>query len=295
MKNVDIVLVGSASRTLGSKLQNYDMKVINVEHKTFPDGESYVCIPANIRGQNILLLQSTYPPQDKHLIELFLTINAAKSQGAKHIIVVSPYLAYTRQDSMFKPGECISLRTIIHLIENSGASAFITYNIHKSDTIKWFNIPALNLSAVKVLMEYFLKIDLKDPIILSPDKGAINLAKEAAMLLHSEYSYLEKSRDRNTGKVRTLYKNIQVTNRDVIIIDDIISSGSTIANVAKIATNQGARTTIATCIHPLLSNNAVKRLKEAGISEIIGTDCIENDYSKVSVASTLAEALRIFP
>ena len=231
MKNVDIVLVGSASRALGSKLKNYDMKIINIEYKTFPDGESYVCIPANIKGQNILLLQSTYPPQDKHLIELFLTINAAKSQGAKHIIVVSPYLAYTRQDSMFKPGECISLRTIMRLIENSGASAFITYNIHKSDTIKWFNIPALNLSAVKVLMEYFLKIDLKDPIILSPDKGAINLAKEAAMLLHSEYSYLEKSRDRNTGTVRTPYKNIKVTNRDVIIIDDLMERSSKLLQV----------------------------------------------------------------
>ena len=295
MKNIDVVLVGSASRMLGSKLENYGIKIINVEYKIFPDGESYIRIPSNVKGQNIMLLQSTYQPQDKHLIELFLTINAAKSQGAKYIIVVSPYLAYARQDSMFKPGECISLKTIIHLIENSGASAFITCNLHKAETIKWFKIPALNLSVVKLLAEYFLNIDLLDPIILSPDKGAINLAKEAAVLLQADYSYLEKNRDRNTGKVTTLYKKMRVTNRDVIIIDDIISSGSTIANVARLAANQGAKKIIATCIHPLLSNNAVQRMREAGVSEIVGTDCIENEFSKVSIADLLVETLRIFP
>lgn len=290
--NLDIVLVGPASPKLGHSLKEYGLEVVDLEYKVFPDGESYLRIPIDVKGLNVAILQSTYPPQDKHLIELFLALTAAKEQGAEEVVAVVPYLAYARQDSMFKPGESVSLKTIIKLIEDCGASAFVTFNVHKADRMKWFKIPGYNLSAVKAIADHLMELGLSDPVILAPDKGAVHLAEEASSILKAEYSYLEKRRDRETGSVQTFYRDLNVSGRDVVIIDDIISSGSTIANVAEIASIQGAGRIIAACIHPLLAEGAVERMRRAGVSKILGTDCIEGSFSEVTVAPILAEALR---
>jgi ribose-phosphate pyrophosphokinase len=295
LNNINQILVGPASKILGSRLRNYGFKVINVEHRIFPDNESYIRIPVEVKGLNVAILQSTYPPQDKHLLELLFTVDAVKENGAKKIIVIVPYLAYARQDSIFKPGEAVSLRTIIKVMEHSGISTFVTVNIHKADRLKWFNIPTSNLSAVQVIAERLKEMTLKNPLILAPDKGAISLAEEASSILKADYSYFEKTRDRNTGLIKTMDKKLDVSGRDVIIIDDIISSGSTIVNVAKIASQQGASKIIATCIHPLLAEGASEKMMEAGVSKIIGTDCIEGTFSEVSIAPILAEYLRTLP
>jgi ribose-phosphate pyrophosphokinase len=292
LEGLDLVLVGPASRRLGRGLKAYGLEVVELEYRVFPDGESYLRVPVDVKGLNIAVLQSTYPPQDKHLIELFLALNAAKELGAEKIIAAVPYLAYARQDSMFKPGESVSLRTIIRLIEDCGASAFITFNIHKAERMEWFRIPSLNLSAVKAIADHLARLELIDPVILAPDKGAVYLAEEASSILKAEYSYLEKRRDRDTGSVETLYRELNVSGRDVVIIDDIISSGSTIANVAEIASKQGARRIFAACVHPLLAEGAMDRMRRAGVSKVLGTDCVEGAYDEVSVAPLLAEALR---
>ena len=292
MEDLDLVLAGPASPKLGRSLKEYKLEVVELEYGIFPDGESYLRIPVDVSGLNVAILQSTYPPQDKHLVELFLALAAAKEQGAREVVAVVPYLAYARQDSMFKPGESVSLKTVIKLIEDCGASAFITFNIHKADRMRWFKIPSRNLSAVKALADHLMELGLSDPVVLAPDRGAVHLAEEASSILRAEYSYLEKRRDRETGAVETFYRDLNVSGRDVIIIDDIISSGSTIANVAEIASSQGAGRIIAVCIHPLLAEGAVERMQRAGVSKILGTDCIEGSFSEVTVAPILAEALR---
>ncbi|MEM3607943.1 MAG: ribose-phosphate diphosphokinase [Candidatus Bathyarchaeia archaeon] len=292
LKNLDIVLVGPASRRLGGGLRGQGFNVAELEYRVFPDGESYLRVPVDIKGLNVAVLQSTYPPQDKHLIELFLALTAARELGAEEVVAAVPYLAYARQDSMFKPGESVSLKTIIKLIEDCGTSAFITFNIHKADRMKWFKIPSLNLSAVKAIADHLATFELSNPVVIAPDRGAAHLAEEASSILKAEHTYLEKRRDRETGSVETSYRELDVSGRDVIIIDDIISSGSTIANVAEIASRQGAKRIMAACIHPLLAEGALERMERAGVSKVLGTDCVEGAYSEVSVAPLLAEALR---
>lgn len=293
LKGLDLVLVGPASRKLGRGLKEHGLNVAELEFRIFPDGESYLRIPVDVEGLNIAILQSTYPPQDKHLIELFLALSTAKELGAEKIIAAVPYLAYARQDSMFKPGESVSLKTIIRLIEDCGASAFITFNIHKADRMNWFRIPSLNLSAAKAIADHLAGFELLKPVILAPDEGAVHLAEETSSILKAEYSYMEKRRDKDTGSVETFYRELNVSGRDVVIIDDIISSGSTIANVAEIASKQGARRILAACIHPLLAEGALDRMRRAGVSMVLGTDCVEGVHDEVSVAPLLVEALRI--
>ncbi|HID16740.1 TPA: ribose-phosphate diphosphokinase [Candidatus Bathyarchaeota archaeon] len=287
------VLVGPASKELGLKVaQSLGLEAILVESKTFPDGESYVRIPAEKVDEEIFVIQSTHPPQDKHLMELFLMLDAAKDLGGKRLVAVVPYLAYARQDKRFKPGEAISVKTVAKLIEAAGATEFFTFNVHKEEELDFFKIRAVNLTAMPAIGSYLLKEGLNEPYVAAPDEGAYALAAEVATILKAECAYLEKERDKTTGEVRTKYKGLNVKGRDAVIVDDIISTGSTIANAAKVLKRQGARKVYAACAHPLLAEGAGERMRGAGVDEVLGTDCVPSEVSKVTVAQVLAEALK---
>jgi ribose-phosphate pyrophosphokinase len=287
------ILIGPASKELGIKVaEELNLKAILIESKIFPDGESYIRIPEEKVDEELILIQSTYPPQNKHLIELFLMLDAAKDLGAKKIITIVPYLAYARQDKRFRFGEAISIKVLAKLIEEAGASKFITFNIHKEKILEFFNIKSINLSGASAIGNYFLQKGILHPYVIAPDKGAYQLAMEVAKVLNAECTYFEKKRDKATGSVETEFKELNVKGKVAIIVDDIISTGSTIANVAEILKKQGAEKIYAACIHPILIEDAQKRMKIAGINEVLGTDCIPSEVSKITIAPILAEALR---
>ncbi|MBS7657797.1 MAG: ribose-phosphate diphosphokinase [Candidatus Bathyarchaeia archaeon] len=287
------VLIGPSSIELGIKVaQELNLKHTLVESKIFPDGESYIRIPEEKIDKELILIQSTHPPQNKHLIELFLMLDAAKDLGVEKIIAVIPYLAYARQDKRFRPGEAISVKVLAKLIKEAGADKFITFNIHKEKILDFFNIESINLSGGPAIGDYFLQKRVINPYVVAPDEGAYYLALEVSKILNCECTYFEKKRDKVTGVVKTEFKKLDVKNKTVIIVDDIISTGSTIINVAEILKTQNVKKIYATCIHPLLIGDAQNKMKTAGIDEILGTDCIPSEVSKISVSKILAEALK---
>jgi ribose-phosphate pyrophosphokinase len=288
-----IIVSGPASLELGRKIAIIlNVNLIEAESKLFPDGESYIRIPGNVRGENVVVVQSTYPPQDKHLIELLLMLDAAKDLGARSVIAVVPYFAYMRQDSRFRPGEALSAKTLVKVIEASGVDEFLTFDVHKEKTLELFKIPAYNLSAMPAIGDYFSKLSLKDPYVIAPDEGAFHLAKAVAKKLNADCTFFEKSRDRLTGAVSTVAKEIDIEGCDAIIVDDIITTGSTVINVANIIRAQGAREIHSACTHPLLLGNAIEKMRGAGVVNIVGTDCVASGVSLVSVAPIVADAVR---
>jgi len=266
-------------------------RIVSVVFKTFPDGESYLRLDGDVKSEEVVIVQTTGPPQDAHIMQLFLIADAAKDLGAERVTAVVPYLAYARQDERFLPGEAISIETLIKLIEASGTDRFLTVNIHKEAVLKKFSIPAENLSAITLLAEHFKNKGLAGAFSLAPDKGALELAKEADRVLDGGCGWLRKDRDRLTGEVCVEEKRFGVEGRDVIVFDDIISTGGTIAAAVKMLKMQGARRVFAACAHPLLIGEARRKIIQCGSEEIVGTDCVPSPVSVVSVASLISEAL----
>jgi ribose-phosphate pyrophosphokinase len=212
--------------------------------------------------------------------------------GAKHTAAVMPYFAYARQDDSYRTGEAVSARTIARLIEATGASDFLTVDMPSNKALRYFRIRAENLTCMRIIADHVRTLHLDDPFVLSPDDGAIPLAKTAAESLGTNFAWFEKTRDKITGAISTCGKDVDLKGRDAVIVDDVISTGRTIANTAQIAKNRGANRVIAACAHLLLTGDAGSTLRSAGVEEIIGTDSVETTARPISIAPVLAEALR---
>lgn len=291
-----IIVGGPASNNIDLEIARImNIPQITLEYKTFPDGESYIRYPVEkvkLSKETVVIVQSLYPPQDKHFLELLLAISTAKDLGAEEVVAVVPYLAYARQDKRFRAGEAISVNVILKSIEFAGADRFITIDIHKEESLKVLSIPYKNLTAMKELAKYLAERNYENPVILAPDRGAISLAKDIANILNTEYDYIIKVRDKITGEVRAEAKTLDIKDKTVIIVDDIISTGGTMVLAARCSLASGAKTVVAVCTHALLVGNALDRLRESGVSDIIATNSVPSPVSKVSVASVVAEYLQ---
>jgi len=289
------VVGGPGSVDLAKKISKLlGAPLISTRTKRFPDGEFYFKFEEEISGEDLLVVQSLYPPQDQHIMELFLILHTARDLGAKSIRVFVPYLAYSRQDRRYLEGECLSSGMITEILETLGANALYTIDVHNRKVLERYRIPTYNLTASRELAKYFAAKGLKNPIVISPDDEeiAIERAKCAAETINADYDFLEKKRDRYTGEIVTYEKRMNVEGRDAIIIDDIISTGKTAANAVRILKKQGARRVFVGASHALLLGDAVRILNEARAEEIVGTDSVMNDYAKVSVAPIIVKALK---
>lgn len=287
-----IVVAGPASPKLGRRIANLlKCDLASLEWKRFPDGESYIRLPVDLKGESVVVVQSTSPPQDKRLMELFFMLDLINELGAREVTVVIPYLAYMRQDKRFRDGEVISVRVVSKLIESFNVDRIVLVDVHSRLVLDYFNVDVVEVSAMPLIGSYFSNIDLSNPFVLAPDRKALNLAEKVAEKIDCEFDFLEKRRDRVTGEVKTYFKKMNVDGRDVIIVDDIISTGGTIANAAEMVKGLGARRIYAACTHALLVKDALMKLSSAGIFEIIGTDTIESNVSKVSVAPAIVSVL----
>jgi len=288
------IIPGPASRELGEKLANeLHAEIVPVFLKTFPDGESYIRFEKqNLKGEDAVIVQTTSPPQDQRLLQLMLMADNAKDLEARSITAIVPYFAYSRQDKRFIPGEAFSIKTIIKLLEDCGVTKIISLNAHNPAVLKNFNVPVLDLSAIPLLAEYFKTQKLvQNPLSLSMGKKALSVAQEADNILQGGYDYVASKRDIVTGNVTLEDKPLPVKNRDVIIFDDIISSGGTMAKAVKLVKDKGARKVYAACVHPILMGDSYKRIIENGAEEIVGTDAVPSPVSKVSIAPLLRRVL----
>ena len=279
------IIGGSASQLLAGRISGLlgcDLPVS--EFKRFPDGELYTRILDDFAGDSVAIIQSTVTDSD--LVLLLLLIDACGE--ADEINIVIPYMGYARQDKRFKAGEPISARAVAGAIK---ADNVYTVNIHDKSILDHFDAKAMDLDATPEIGRYIQNMDLKNPLIIAPDDGAIPLARSASKDLGMDYDYLEKTR--LSGEAVTIKpKSLEVRGRDVIIIDDIISTGGTMAETISLLRSQGAHGVFTACVHPVLSSNAVLRLSKAGVKGIIATDTIDKGVSVVSVAPVIAEALK---
>jgi ribose-phosphate pyrophosphokinase len=288
------VISGPASKDLAEAVSaQTGYPNVPVVSKIFPDGESYVRLEGNISGEDVAIVQTTCPPmQDGRLFQLAFLADSAKRAGAKKVTAVVPYLAYARQDKMFLSGEGISVETIARMLKAAGIDEFLTINIHSESTLAQFPFPAKTLSAIPLIAEYFVKKGYKGAFALSPDKGAMYIAKQAQAVLGGDVGHLSKTRDRYTGQTVQTAEGLNVTGQAVIILDDIISTGGTIVGAAKILREQGAKHVFCGCVHGLLIGDAEKRILDAGVVEIVGTDSVPGSVSKVSLAPLISQALK---
>jgi ribose-phosphate pyrophosphokinase len=287
------IIFGPASTALGEKIAEITgCEPVPVAHKTFPDGESYVRLEGNVQNEHVVIVQTTSTAQDTSLMQLAFMADAAKRNGASKVTAAVPYVAYARQDKMFLQGEGISIETVARMLKAAGVDALVTVNIHAENALSRFPFPAKTLSAIPLLAEYFVQKGFKKAFALSPDKGAMYIAEQAQAVLGGEAGHLDKQRDRHTGQTTQTAKGLNVKGKTVIIFDDIISTGGTIVGAAKILKQQGAERIFTACVHPLLVGDAEKRILDAGVEEIVGTDSVPSQISKVTLAPLFAKALK---
>jgi ribose-phosphate pyrophosphokinase len=286
------VIGGEASKELARKLaRKLEATYIDTELRTFPDGENKITLSARPRKNRIVIVQSTYPPVNSNLIQCLSLITKAR-QFSSNVIAVIPYMGYARQDREFLPGEIVSMQVIAKLLKAAGAIKIIVVDIHSMLGLKHFKISAKNVSAVPELVKFFKKLKLKTPLVVSPDLGGKKRAKEFASILNSDYIALKKQRDRKTGKIKIVSTDLnQVIGKDIILVDDMISSGGSIIKATEFLKKQKCKRVFVACTHALLVRDAEKKIRKAGVSKIVSTNTIPGTTSKVDVSNIIAKAM----
>jgi len=297
-----ILIVGPASQILGVKIaQELGIEYVNTEFKTFPDGENYLRINIEDEGfiadKEVIIVQSTGSStsgnQNSRLIELLMMIDSVKRMQAKKVNIVIPYLAYGRQDKIFRPGESQFANLIIRILDSMGIDELYIVDIHATEVLEDTFCKTINIDSMKALADYIKSLGAKDIVVVAPDKGAVERSKAFARHFRDNIpvDYFEKKRDVNTGEIAMSGK-LSLKNKDIVISDDIIATGGTMATAIKLSKESGANRIYAVATHALLLQNAKYRILAAGADEIIGTDTIDNEAAKVSMAKTIANYLK---
>ena len=291
MLNKLSVIAGKSSEDLARKLsKKIKANLVKSQIRVFADGESKITLKGNLSKKRSIVVQSIYPPVDTNLIRALSLISKAKETSSE-VIAVIPYMGYARQDKEFLPGEIVTMKVLGKLFKGAGASKIIVVDIHSMIGLKHFKIKSKNVTAIPDLVKYFKKLSLKNPLIVSPDQGGKKRAKEFAKEFELEYIALEKKRDRKTGEVQIKTKNVEVVNRDLILVDDMISTGGSIIKATQFLKKQKCKRVFVACTHALLMNNAEKRIKKAGVTKIVSTNTIPGKTSIVDISNTIAKAI----
>jgi ribose-phosphate pyrophosphokinase len=285
-------MIGPSSQGLGRRLSTLlSLDVVNFEWKIFPDGESYFRLLSKV-DDSVVLVHSLTPPQDKRIVELFFLLKLLSDYRAKDIILVIPYLAYMRQDKRFLDGEIVSVEVLADLLKTFDIDRYVFVDVHSGEVLKFFGNRAMEVSAFPLIGDFLSKYHLINPIVIAPDAKAFKYAETVAKIIGAESDYIVKRRDRSSGAVESELKEFNAGGRDVILVDDIISTGGTMINAIKILKEHGANRVFACCTHGLFIGNAVINMFNAGVYDIISTDTIESYYSRVSVAPAIASAIK---
>ncbi len=290
-----LVIEGTSKTGIGKSLaEALDANFLEAGQRIFPDGESEITIEGHEEGEDVVIVQTTYPFQDKKLLELYLMAHEMKRRKAKSITAVVPYLAYARQDKHFEgKNNIVSISAVLEMLSSSGVKKLVTVTPHKKEPLSAFSGKIVVIDPIRELAAG-IKGDFNDPFILAPDKGALESAKAAASILECDYAHIDKQRDRSTGDISIINAPRDgIDNRDIIIIDDMISTGGTIAQAARFAMAHGAKSVAAAAVHLLMVNNAHEKMAAAGVSRIYGTNTVVFGMAKyVDVSRLIALAIK---
>jgi len=285
-------VVSGNSEYLAKKLaKRLGANLIKSQLKIFPDGESKITLKGKFQKNKIIVIQSTYPPVNENLVQTLSIISKAKEFGTE-VIAVIPYMGYARQDREFLPGEVITMKVIANLFKSVGTSRIIVVDIHSMIGLKYFNIKSSNVTAIPDLAKYFSKLKLTNPLVVSPDHGGKVRAEEFAKILNTEFIILEKQRDRKTGKVKIKAKKIDgISGRDLILVDDMISTGGSIIKATEFLKKQKCKRVFVACTHALFGDEVEKKIKKAGVTKIISSNTIPGRTALVDISGIIAKAI----
>ncbi len=271
------LLTGNSNKVLSKNIAKYlKTKLVNSSIRKFSDGEIYVEINENIRGNSIFIVQSVSSPANDHLMELLLCIDALKRSSAKNITAVIPYFGYARQDRKVVPRTSISAKLVSNLITKAGADRVVTVDLHAGQIQGFFDIPVDNLFATPIFARHARKkIKSKRIICVAPDVGGTERARALGKLLGVGLAIVDKRRPK-AGQSKVMNVIGDVKGQTCIIVDDIIDSGGTIVNAAKALKQRGAKEVFVYITHGVLSGDAVKKIKNSVIKNLVITDTIDN-------------------
>ena len=286
------VIGGNASKDLAKRIaRRLKAPYIETQTKIFPDGESKIAFKRIPKKSTILVVQSTYPPVDTNLLQALSIISQAKKASSK-IYAIIPYMGYARQDKQFLSGEAVTMSIVAKMLQAAGATKVIIVDIHSKTALNHFKIPTESVSAIPELAKYFKKLKLKNQLVVSPDMGGSSRAKKFAGLLNTDFVTLKKSRNRKTGKVRIQSSKVDVRGRDLIVVDDIISTGGSVIRATQFLKRQKCKRIFVACTHGLFIGDAERKIKKAGVSQIISTNTIPRGTSKVDVSGVIVESIQ---
>jgi ribose-phosphate pyrophosphokinase len=299
-KNDDFsVFSGNSNPDLVQKICDY-LKIPPGEAKinTFSDGEIQIEIDNNVRLRDIFVVQSTCAPVNRNLVELLLMIDAIKRSSARRITAVMPYYGYARQDKKVAPRVPISAKLVADLITTAGADRVITMDLHAGQIQGFFNIPVDNLFAAPVILEYIRENFNEDLVIASPDAGGVERARAFAKRLNADLVIVDKRRDA-PNKAKAMAVIGDVTDKVVVILDDMVDTAGTLTEAAGALLKNGAREIHACCAHPVLSGPAIERIEKSALKSVIVTDTIplkpkavvSNKFKVLTIANLIGEAI----
>ncbi len=290
------VFSGRSNRPLAEKIaENLGQQLGQCEIKTFSDGEIWVKYSDNIRGSDVFIVQSTNPPAE-NLMELLIMVDAAKRASARKVAAVIPYFGYARQDRKDQPRVSITAKLVANLITKAGADRVITMDLHAPQIQGFFDIPVDHLYSSAVLVKNFKKKKIPNLAVCSPDVGGIKMARAYAKRLEADLIVIDKRRPRqNEAEVMNIIGD--VTDKNILIVDDLIDTAGTMCNAVTALRVHGAKEVFAACTHPVLSGSAIARINKSNLSKLLVTDTLPINVpsSKIEVESVshiFAEAMK---
>ena len=290
------VFSGTNSRYLAEKIcQSLDCELGDLSITRFADGEFEVCFEESIRGQDVFLVQSTFPNAD-NLMELLLMIDAAKRASAKTITAVIPYFGWARQDRKSKPRVSIAAKLVADMLSVAGISRMITMDLHADQEQGFFNVPVDHLYASSVLLPYIQSLNLKNLVIATPDVGGTKRASTYSKYLNCPLVLCNKTR-KKANEVASMEIIGDLQDADVVLVDDIVDTAGTITKAADLMKANGARTVRAIASHCVMSGPASERVQNSALVEMVFTDSIPynnacNKVKELSIADLIANTIR---
>lgn len=297
-----IVFSGSSNKPLARKVaKKLGVKLEKVVLTRFANREARVFVSEKLRNGTAVVLQSLSNPPDEHLVEFCLLCDAVKRLGATKIIAVVPWLGYSKQDKVFRAGEPLSVKVIAKMIQTAAIDRLVTFDLHNASILGFFEVPVVNLSARSLFLEHF-KAKLKDRsdlYVVAPDAGAVKNSTSFAGDLGVGVAYIDKERDLVDGKVKILGISKDIKGKDVVMIDDMVVTGSTLIETSKYLKKKGARKIWVAVTHHLFLPGVSEKLEKSAIDELVITDSIDKPKSLrmkrtkiISCANLIAEELR---
>jgi ribose-phosphate pyrophosphokinase len=292
------VFSGTANEPLAQAICRYiGIELGQCNISSFPDGETFVKVEENVRGEDVFIVQSTCPPTNHNLMEMFIMIDAVRRASAARITAVMPFYGYARQDRKDQPRVPITAKLVANLLVASGVNRILTVDLHAQQIQGFFDIPVDHLYAAPVMYEYLRKKHLADLVVVSPDVGGLKMAHAYSQTLEAGLAIVAKRR-KNATEVESMAVIGDIKGKNILMVDDLTETAGTLTSAAALLKKKGAKRILACVSHAILNDVGVERLRKSVIDELITTDTVQRpaiDGVKIvtlSVAGLLGEAIK---